>query len=90
MHFASKKNAKAMKAPVRKGRKEKVISRINTKGDMTTLEQSRYLEEGGEMWGRYVGREEDVHKEKPTWGCDQLSLARGISFRLTISIEEKV
>ena len=49
MHFASKKNAKAMKAPVRKGRKERVMSCINTKGDMTTLEMIRYLEERGEM-----------------------------------------
>ena len=49
MHFPSKKNAKAMKAPVRTGRKERVISRINTKGNMTTLEMMRYLEERGEM-----------------------------------------
>lgn len=49
MYFASKKNAKPMKAPVRKGRKEKLISPINTKRDMITLEIIRYLEERGEM-----------------------------------------
>ena len=27
---------------------------------------------------KMCGREEDVHKEKPTWGCDQLSPTRRI------------